>query len=362
MAGEHAQAGATTIRHLPTPFLTIDLDVVERNIARMQSYCDAHAIALRPHVKTHKMPLFADLQVQAGARGLTCQKLGEAELMAASGFDDILITFPLLGTGKAERLAALAGKVRIVVGADSELVARTLSSALEAGSSTAGFLVDCDTGFGRTGVQTPTDAADLAELVERLPNLEFAGLMTHPAAAESGAWLRAARTEIERRGSEVACVSGGGTPEAFHIHESGVFTELRAGTYVFGDRRLAAESIMSLEDCALRIVSTVVSRPTPDRAILDAGSKTLSSDVLPGLEDAAYGLVVEYPDGVLSSLSEEHGIVDVSGCKRKPELGEVITIVPNHACAAINLHDRVALHRRETNVELAGVPGRGLVQ
>ena len=141
-----------------------------------------------------------------------------------------------------------------------------------------------------------------------------------------------------------------------------MFTELRAGTYVFGDRRLAAEGIVSLEDCALRIVSTVVSRPTPDRAILDAGSKTLSSDVLPGLEDAAYGLVVEYPDGVLRSLSEEHGIVDVSGCKRKPELGEVITIVPNHACAAINLHDRVALHRRETNVELAGVPGRGLVQ
>jgi D-serine deaminase-like pyridoxal phosphate-dependent protein len=357
-----AVAGAQTIRHLPTPFLTIDLDAVERNIARMQAYCDSHAIALRPHVKTHKMPLIAALQVRAGARGITCQKLGEAELMAAHGFDDILLTFPLLGTGKAERLAALAGNVRVVVGADSDLVARTLSSALAAGSSTAGFLIECDTGFGRTGVQTPTDAADLAELVERLPNLEFKGLMTHPATTESAAWLRAARTEIERRGIEVGCISGGGTPQAFHIHESGVFTELRAGTYVLGDRRLAVEGVVSLDDCALRVVSTVVSRPTPSRAILDAGSKTLSSDALPGLEDDAYGLVVEYPDGVLSDLSEEHGIVDVSRCSRKPDLGEVVTIVPNHACAAVNLHDAVALHRLETDVELADVPGRGLVR
>ena len=186
--------------------------------------------------------------------------------------------------------------------------------------------------------------------------------MTHPAAPESGAWLREARTEIERRRIEVGCVSGGGTPHAFHIHETGVFTELRAGTYVLGDRRLVAEDVMSLEDTALRVVSTVVSCPTQDRAILDAGSKTLSSDILPGIEDAAYGLIVEYPHAVLSNLSEEHGVVDVSGCKRKPDLGEIITIVPNHACAAINLHDRVALHRLETNVELADVPGRGLVQ
>jgi D-serine deaminase-like pyridoxal phosphate-dependent protein len=351
-----------TIRDLPTPFLTIDLDAVERNIVRMQRYCDSHEIALRPHMKTHKMTIIAGLQVQAGARGITCQKLGEAELMAAHGFDDILITFPLVGTGKAERLADLAGKVRIVVGADSGVAARELSSALAFRSSAAGFLVDCDTGFGRTGVQTPAEAADLAELVASLPNLEFAGLMTHPATAAAGDWLREAHTEIERRGLRVVCVSGGGTPQAFHIHESGVFTELRAGAYVFGDRRLAAIGIMSLEDCALRVVSTVVSRPTQDRAIVDAGSKTLSSDFAAGLEDAAYGLVVEYPQSVLSGLSEEHGILDLSRCKRKPDIGEVVTIVPNHACAAVNLHDEVALHRMEADVELADIPARGLVR
>ena len=114
---------AESIWDLPTPFLTIDLDAVERNIARMQCYCDAHELALRPHVKTHKMPVIAQLQLQAGARGITCQKLGEAELMADHGFDDILITFPLVGTGKAERLAELAGRVKIAVAADSAVVA-----------------------------------------------------------------------------------------------------------------------------------------------------------------------------------------------------------------------------------------------
>lgn len=351
-----------TIRDLPTPFLTIDLDAVERNIARMQGYCDAHGLALRPHVKTHKMPLIAQLQLQAGARGITCQKLGEAELMADHGFDDILITFPLVGTGKAERLAELAGRVRIAVGADSAVAARALSSALTAFGSTAGFLVDCDTGMGRTGVQTPTEAADLAVLVASLPNLELSGLMTHPAAEASGAWLRDARREIERRGLQVNCVSGGGTPRALRIHESGEFTELRAGTYVFGDRYLAALGVVPLADCALRVVATVVSRPTRDRAILDAGSKTMSSDVPTGLDDGAYGLVVEYPEAVLRDLSEEHGTLDVSRCDRKPEIGEVVTVVPNHACAAVNLHDHVALHRGEADVELAAIPARGLVR
>jgi D-serine deaminase-like pyridoxal phosphate-dependent protein len=351
-----------TILELQTPFPTVDLDAVDRNIQRMQRYCDDHGLALRPHVKTHKLPRIARLQLDAGARGITCQKLGEAELMADESFDDILITFPLVGTGKAERLAELAGRTRVTVAADSEVVARGLSSALEARGTSSGFLVDCDTGFGRTGVQSPSDAAELAELVDGLPGLRFAGLMTHPAAAASGPWLRAAREEVERRGLEVACVSGGGTPEAFHVHESGEFTELRVGTYVYGDRRCAALGIVPPEDCALRVVATVVSRPAPGRAILDAGSKTLTSDLLPGLADGAFGLVVEYPDAVLGHLSEEHGHLDVSTSDRRPEIGEVVTIVPNHACGTVNMHDEIALHRGGREVEIVAVAGRGLVR
>ncbi len=152
--------------------------------------------------------------------------------MADAGFDDILITFPLIGTGKAERLAELAARANVTVGADSAAVAHGLSRALEERETEIGFLVDCDTGFARTGVQSAAEVADLAELVERLPALRFAGLMTHPATAESGPMLAEARAEIERRGLAVGCVSGGGTPGARHVHESGVFTELRAGTYV----------------------------------------------------------------------------------------------------------------------------------
>ena len=351
-----------TILELPTPFPVVDLDAVDRNILRMQSYCDANGLALRPHVKTHKLPRIARLQLDAGGRGITCQKLGEAELMADHGFDDILITFPLLGTGKAERLADLAARAHVAVAADSDVVARTLSRALEARDSSIGFLVEYDTGYARTGVQTPAEAADLAELVDRLPGLRFAGLMTHPAVPESGPSLRRAREEIERRGLAVACVSGGGTTGAFRIHESGEFTELRVGTYVYGDRRCATVGVMPLEDCALRVVATVVSRPTPDRAILDAGSKTLTSDFPPDLDDPAYGLVVEYPDAVLRSLSEEHGILDLSACERRPEIGEVVTIVPNHACGTVNMHDEVALHRGGRDVEIVAISARGLVR
>ena len=350
------------VQDLPTPFLTVDLDAVERNIDRMQRYCDTHGLTLRPHVKTHKMPRLAHLQRAAGATGITCQKLGEAEVMADAGFDDILITFPLIGTGKAERVAALASRTRLAVGADSAPVARALSAAVGGRGCSIGFLVDCDTGFARTGVPTPHEAADLAELVSTLPGLTFTGLMTHPALPESGKWLKAARGLIEQRGLRVSCVSGGGTPNALNIHQSGEFTELRVGTYVYGDRCCAATKLMPLEDCALRVVATVVSRPTNDRAILDAGSKALTNDIPHGLEDEAYGLVVEYPDGILRALSEEHGNLDISRCNQKPEIGEVITIVPNHACGAVNLHDNVALHRGGQNVEIAPIPARGHVR
>ena len=157
-------------------------------------------------------------------------------------------------------------------------------------------------------------------------------------------------------------MSGGGTPGAFRSHESGVLTELRAGTYVYGDRRCARLGIVPLEDCGLRVVTTVVSRPTPDRAILDAGSKTLTSDALPGMADGAYGLVVEYPDAVLGGLSEEHGHLDLSACSAKPEIGEVVTVVPNHACGTVNMHGEIALHRGGVEIEIVPVEARGLVR
>lgn len=346
---------------LDTPVATVDLDAVDRNVVRTQAYCDEHGLALRPHVKTHKLPELARLQVGAGAVGITCQKLGEAQVMAAAGLDDILLSFPLVGDAKAERLAALAGEVTMSVVGDSEVVARGLSEALAGAALEVSFLVECDTGFRRTGVQAPGDAADLAELVARLPGLRFGGLMTYPTLPTTGPWLRAAIGEIRARRLEVAVVSGGGTPGLFSSHETPELTEVRAGTYVYGDRSCIANGAVQLEDCALRIRATVVSRPTPDRAILDAGSKTLTNDPADGVADGR-GLVVEYPEARLYALSEEHGHVDLSACRERPEVGEVVTVVPNHACGCANMHDEVVVHRGGVPLAVWPVPARGRIR
>jgi D-serine deaminase-like pyridoxal phosphate-dependent protein len=345
---------------LETPVLTADLDAVERNIARMQAYCDEHGIALRPHIKTHKLPEVARLQVEAGARGITCQKLGEAEVMAAAGIDDILVSFPLVGEAKAERLAALAQRITVSTVGDSAAVANGLSAVLARRGVDVGFLVECDTGDGRTGVQTPEDAAELALLVDGLDGLRFAGLMTYPAPPESHEWLRSARSLIERAGLTVECVSVGGTPTAFDTHAVGGVTELRPGTYVYGDRACIANGSIPLEDCALRVVATVVSRPTAGRAIIDAGSKTLTSDLAVGA--TGHGYLVEHPEAEVYLLNEEHGMVDVSRCTMPPQVGDRVTIVPNHACTTANLHDEIVMHRGGRIVETLRTAARGLVR
>ncbi len=345
-----------------TPVLTVDLDAVERNITRFQRYCDTHGFAFRPHIKTHKLPAIAHMQMRAGAVGITCQKLGEAEVMAAAGLDDILITFPLVGEQKAERLARLARGARLSVVADSAAVAEGLSSTLARLDIEVELLVECDTGFGRTGVQTAAEAADLAHLVESLAGLRFTGLMTYPTLEQSPAWLSAAKDVIESRGLQVAWISGGGTPTALSTHDLGVVTEIRAGTYVYGDRACIANGSVPLEDCALKVAATVVSRPTSDRAIIDAGSKTLTNDPVAGVDDDRFGLILEYPEAAIYSLHEEHGHVDLSGCSMRPQLGDIVTIIPNHACGTTNMHSEVVAYREGNVVAEWAVAARGRVR
>jgi D-serine deaminase-like pyridoxal phosphate-dependent protein len=340
-----------------TPALTVDLNRVERNIASMQSYCTEQGYAFRPHIKTHKLPAIAHMQVRAGAGGIACQKLGEAEVMAAAGLDDILITYPLVGPRKADRLRSLAREVKIGVVGDSAAVAEGLSAALRPDGVEVDFLVECDTGFGRTGVQSPQAAAELAQLVAALPGLRFGGLMTYPTLPESGPWLRSARAAIEDMGLRVDLVSGGGTPTARQTHEIGEVTEIRAGTYVYGDRACIANGTVPLEDCALRLLVTVVSRPTKERAIIDAGTKAFTSDPAEGA--TGFGLVVEHPTATVYKLNEEHGFVDVSRCERQPEVGELLTVVPNHACGMTNMHDDVVIHRDGDVVGTWEVAARG---
>ena len=240
------------------------------------------------------------------------------------------------------------------------MVAEGLSPVLARHGVEVDFLVECDTGLGRTGVQSPEEAAALAEVVDRLEGLRFAGLMTYPSLPETAHRLQAAREAVEARGLSVERVSGGGTPTAGRTHELAVVDELRVGTYIYGDRACIADGSVALEDCALRVVATVVSRPTRERAILDVGSKTLTSDQAVGV--TGHGLLVEYPEAELYALNEEHGYVDVSRCDPPPEIGDRVTIVPNHACTTANMHDEIVMHRGGEVVETLPIAARGKVR
>lgn len=343
-----------------TPVVTIDLDIMEGNIRRMQALCDEHGVALRPHVKTHKIPEIAKGQLAAGGRGITCQTIGEAEVMADAGIDDILITYNILGKTKLRRLRALAERVRLGVVCDNETVVRALSSALAGAEKPLDVLVECDANAGRNGVPSPREAAALAGLIDGLPGLRFAGLMFYPITDQTGEFAGAAIAELERAGLSCGVISTGGTPSAPSLRSVPQATEHRAGAYIFNDRAHIAKGWASWDECAMRIRATVVSRPTPDRAILDAGSKTLSSDRSAGL--VGYGAIIEYPAAVIQTLSEEHGVVDLSQSSRKPEVGEIVTIIPNHTCVVANLHDRLVGVRRGRVESVWRVAARGLVR
>ncbi|SMQ85299.1 D-serine deaminase, pyridoxal phosphate-dependent [Devosia lucknowensis] len=352
----------THIADLDTPAVLIDLHRAEANLKRAQDAADAAGIALRPHIKTHKLPYFARRQIDLGAVGITVQKLGEAEVMADAGLTDLLLTFNIIGAAKLKRLEALHQRVTIRTVADSaECVAGLGATFVDPGRPLCVF-VECDTGMGRCGVQSPQAALDLARTIMATPGLVFAGLMTYPAAGKydlAAKWLSDARAVFADAGVDIPAITTGGTPDIWHMDEAArVATEYRPGTYIYMDRSQVAAGAATLEDCALTVLATVVSRPTENRAIIDAGSKALTSDLL-GL--VGHGHVVDFPEAKLVGLSEEHGTLDVSACARKPAIGERIRIVPNHCCPVTNLFDRVNLVRGGELVETLDVAARGRV-
>jgi D-serine deaminase-like pyridoxal phosphate-dependent protein len=336
------------VNELETPVPVVDMDILEANITRLQTYLDEHKIANRPHIKTHKIPAIAQMQMDAGAVGITCQKVSEAEVMANAGFSDIFIPYNILGGPKRKRLMSLAERATVSVTADSSVTVRGLSKAAEEAGLTLTVLVECDTGAHRCGVQSPKDAADLACLIESLPKLHFGGLMTYPTNEHLDGFVRTTSNLLRGEGLQIERVSGGGTPVMWEAHTHPELTEHRAGIYVYGDRLTLRSGAVRFENCAIRVHATVVSRPTSERGILDAGSKSLSSD-LHGLE--GYGYICEYPDAKIYQLSEEHGHVDFSACQNRPEIGERVTIIPNHCCTVTSLFDEV-VGARDDQVEV----------
>ena len=337
---------------LATPCLIINAEAVQRNIARMEEYASQHDMAVRPHTKTHKLLRVAEMQLDAGAGGLTMAKVGEAEVMAKAG-DDLLVAYPAVDRPRTERLAKLARHKNVRVAVDSVYAAQALATAARSHSSTLGILVDLDVGMHRTGVQTPDAALNLAQIIDKEAGIRFDGLFCFPGQIwgtpeeqelelkEVSRMLGNAVQMLDEHGLEAGIVSGGSTPTAFQSHLVEDLTEIRPGTYAYYDANCYIGGYCQLEDCAARLIVTVVSDAVPNQLVIDAGSKTLSSDKCYPDPDRGFGYIVEYPDARITKLTEEHGQVDVSNCSPRPKIGEQLTVIPNHICPCVNLQEMV---------------------
>lgn len=334
---------------LDTPMLVIDWNTMQHNIAAMQKIADDAGVKLRPHTKTHKTPLISNLQVKAGAKGITVAKLGEAEVMTAGGLDDILVAFPLQGASKIERLLHLSGRANIITSLDSRKVAQDISDAANKRGMKIKTYVEVDVGLGRVGAGHHAAARDLVRDIVELPGIEFLGIMTHAGhvhkaksleevqtiGREEGEWMVETAELIRADGIDVREVSVGSTPTArFAAQVKGV-TEIRPGTYVFYDTMQVMKYAADWADCAQTVLVTVVAKH-PDRLIFDAGSKTLSSD---GAQNGLFGTVKGYSNLEIWRLNEEHATVRIAGDGALPNIGDKVEIIPNHACATMNLHD-----------------------
>jgi D-serine deaminase-like pyridoxal phosphate-dependent protein len=349
-----------TIDDIDTPAVVIDVDRANANILKAQRHADTVGVRLRPHIKTHKLPYWGKRQLEAGAVGITCQKIGEAEVFADAGFDDIFLPYNILGAAKLTRLVALHRRITLSVTVDNTTSLAGLAETFTDKARPLAVLVECDTGMGRCGVQSPADALELAKRIDASAGLTCGGLMTYPAAgkaAEAEAWLAEARNLLEGSGVSCPVVTSGGTPDMWRRPDASVITEQRPGTYIYMDRSQVAKGAATLDDCALTVLATVVSRPTSTRAILDSGSKALTSDTL-GMK--GFGDIVGVPGAEVVGLSEEHGNVALP-----PEtalaVGARVRVLPNHACVVTNMFDVVHLVSGDRVVEVLPVAARGKV-
>ena len=343
-----------SVSELDTPVLLIDLDKLGANIQAMQSAITATGARLRPHIKTHKSPDIARLQAAAGGHGLAVAKVGEAEVFAAAGFTDIAVAYPVIGGEKWRRLAELARSCRVTVNVDSEAGARGLSAAATMAGTTLLVQVDIDSGFHRCGV-APGQAAALCWLVLDLPGLELDGITTHRSAffpdhrgrplaelgREEGELMVALAARLRAEGIPIREVTAGSTPTAIAAAAVPGITEVRAGTYVFGDLIMAGIGAIARDDIALTILTTVQSRPHAARATVDGGSKTFMGEAFPSLPPylKGFGEAVDLPVH-LEGLTEEHGLVALTP-DAQPAVGERIAFYPNHVCTTVNLSDEL---------------------
>ena len=372
-----------TLATLRTPAVLIDADRLECNLKRMQAAADARRIRLRPHAKTHKALEVARLQVRRGAAGLCCAKLGEAEVFARAGLEDIRLPYPL-HPANADRVVALLDATRLSFIVDDVAVAREWSAKMRAANREVDVLIKVDVGFHRCGIDPErADAAEVVARVAELPGLRFRGLLSHAghgysassdqemaaiAAAEARV-LSALAASASALGVAVDEISVGATPTArFSLQQDGI-TEMRPGNYAYYDRTQVGLGAAAWSDCALTVLARVVSTPAPDRIILDSGSKTLTNDLargygsMPGYGAIFTDLSAEAPEPSLlvERLSEEHATVRVLDGGARLRTGDLVRVLPNHSCVVSNLVDSVWMVRGGDVVTEMAIAARGRI-
>ncbi|MFN7922589.1 MAG: alanine racemase [Bryobacteraceae bacterium] len=361
------------ISEIETPAILIDLDILERNLTRVASYARDHDLRLRPHTKTHKIPAIGRMQVDAGAAGLTVAKVGEAEVMLASGTPDLLVAYPVIGRTKLDRLMEVARKTRVTVSLDSDVAARQLSDAARAAQVEIGVLAEMDAGMNRVGVTPGPDLVELCRRILNYPRLEFKGIAFYPGQlklldedadaqiAKLSQTVEAALHQLRAASIECKVVSGGSTRCCTNRTVAGL-NEIRPGTYIFNDRNTVELAACKLEDCAATILCTVVSTARPGQIIIDGGSKTFSSDRL-ATGDQGFGVVRDAPGAVFTKMNEEHGHIDIRRSEKTDfQVGDRLRVLPNHICVAMNLHEQVYGIRGDQVEHVWPVAARGKLQ
>ncbi len=349
----------TALSFLDTPSLLIDVQKMERNLKEMADVAAHARVALRPHVKTHKSPDLALRQLALGAKGITVAKIGEAEVMADAGIRDIRIAYPIVGEQKLTRLAKLMERADVSISLDSIAAAQGLSKLGTQLGRRIPILLKIDAGLNRTGV-LPEEALAVARGLEALPGVQLVGILTHEGQAlkepsrdgarqvalKVGGIMVETAQRLRQAGMPIDEVSVGSTPTVRDIAQVPGVTEIRPGTYIFNDFNEMTLGVATEETCSLTVLVSVVSIPADDRAVVDAGAKTLSSDLLsPPSSRKGYGYIKGYPDITIARLNEEHGILTLQNAKRRLEIGQQLEIIPNHVCPVVNLAEVMYLMR-----------------
>lgn len=360
----------SNIAELETPVAIVDMDRLARNLDRAANYATQHGLALRPHIKTHKSTRIAREQLHRGAVGVTCATTREAEVMSEV-CDDILVAYPPVGAPRATRLAAISRNVTLTVALDSLVAVDDMAAAARNADRPIRVYVEMDLGMHRVGVPNVADAIALARAVEARAPLSFEGIAFYPGhvrepVGQQGAKLEALDASLTRiveafdaAGLHPRVVSGGSTPTMWHTHELRSVTEFRPGTYVYNDRTTAEIGACDWSDCALTVLARVVSTAVPGQAVIDAGSKALGREPMRADGADGFGCVLGHPEVVVKSMSEEHGILDLSSTSWRPAVGELVRVIPNHVCIVVHLNDVLVGVRGDTVETTWPVVARG---